>query len=169
MLSKSTVLRLRHKNSLVPGVASKRVARELVPELDEHLAALSTLFHQYLKHTWVCAGDPYGDLAKRHQAEVFADLNRAAEATALLGGVPLGSPLEHVNRSYIEHEDEGIFDLGAMIALDAAHEAALKVRLGITLEAAFELSALATQNTLSALLTNAAARRGRIKAFEGRS
>ena len=83
--------------------------------------------------------------------------------------MPLGSPLEHVNRSYLEHEDEGIFDLGAMIALDAAHEETLKVRLGITLEAAFELSALATQNTLSALLTNAGVRRGRIKTFGGGS
>lgn len=164
MIPRGVTYPLRRKASLLPGVAPERVARELVPELDEHVGALSVLFHQYLKHSWVAGGE-YGELATRHQAEVLGDLNAAAEATLLLGGVPLGSPLEHVNRSYLEHEDEGIFELDAMVSLDAAHEEMLKVRLGITLEAAFELSALAIQNTLSALLTHAGARRGRVERF----
>jgi hypothetical protein len=29
---------------------------ELVPEVDEHLAALSVLLHQYLKHLWLARG-----------------------------------------------------------------------------------------------------------------
>jgi len=36
-----------------PTVVSKRGALELVLELDEHLAALSILFHQYLKQAWL--------------------------------------------------------------------------------------------------------------------
>ena len=161
------MLPLRRKSSLVSTATSERVARELVPELDEHLAALSILFHQYLKHTWVSpAGEGgYGELAKRHQAEVFADLNAVAAATLALGGVPLGSPLEHVNRSYLEHEDEGVYELSAMVEGDAAHEELLKLRLAITLEAAHDLNALETQDTLSALLTGATTRRGRISEF----
>lgn len=160
------MLPLRRKHSLVPGVASERVAKELVPELDEHLAALSILFHQYLKHTWV-SPEGYGKLAKQHRAEVFADLNAVALATVALGGVPLGSPLEHVNRSYLEHEDEGVYDLQTMVKSDAAHEETLKMRLTITLEAAHDLNALSTQNILSTLISSATMRRGRIKAFEG--
>ena len=161
------MLPLRRKHSLVPGVASERVARELVPELDEHLAALSILFHQYLKHTWV-GSEGYGKLAERHQAEVFADLNAVALATLALGGVPLGSPLEHVNRSYLEHEDEGVYDLRFMMESDAAHEDMLKLRLAITLEAAHDLDVLETQNTLSLLITGATTRRARISAFVSR-
>ena len=162
------MLPLRRKHSLVPGVSSERVAKELVPELDEHLAALAILFHQYLKHTWVGPADGYGTLAKQHQAEVFADLNAVANATVSLGGVPLGSPLEHVNRSYIEHEDEGVYDLRFMMESDAAHEDMLKLRLAITLEAAHDLDALDTQNTLSALITGATTRRRRIAKFVNR-
>ena len=158
---------LRHKDSLLPGMVTARAAKELVPELDEHVAALSILFHQYLKHAWVSRRDAprYSELASAHRIDVFAGLDAVGQATLTLGGVPLGSPLEHVNRSYLEHEDEGIYDLKDMVMRTMFHESRLALHLNITREAAQELGAVTLPELLEELQNAAKIRRGRLESF----
>lgn len=158
---------LRRKDSLLPGYASLRVARELVPELDEHVAAHAVLFHQYLKHTWVSeqAAPAYSALADLHRADVFTRLGVVGRATSALGGVPLGSPLEHVNRSYLEHEGEGVYSLEAMSKRSLSFEGTLILRLTVTVEAAAELTAVATRQMLQGLAGAAKLRRARLARF----
>ena len=150
---------LRRKDALLPGYTLKRVARELVPELDAHVAAHSILFHQYLKHTWVSKQDApaYSTLANTHRADVFTQLDAVGRATLALGGVPLGSPLEHVNRSYLEHE-EGVYSLKVMLEWSISFEDILILSLNITVETAEALAAAATQRVLQGLLNAAKVR-----------
>lgn len=133
-----------------------------MPELDEHLAALSVLFHQYLKHAWLGRheGEAFFELMRAHRSEVLRELDTMASHVLALGGAPLSSPAEHLNYSCLEHEGESIYSLETMLEHDLNLEEAVAFRLGITVEAAKELEAVTTQQVLAGAL-HAARTRGR--------
>lgn len=167
MIRRSVSYPLRLKDDLIQGSVTRRVAAEFVPEFDEHLAALSNLFHQYQKHAWVSEHDApdYSRLADTHCAEVLSQLDAIGRATVRFGGVPLGSPLEHVNRSYLEHEDEGVYPLAAMLERSLRFEDVVALRLSITVEAAENIGADQVQGVLQPLLVGAKGRRERLQRF----
>lgn len=153
---------LRKKNSLVLGEVTHSAARELVPELDEHLAALSILWHQYLKHAWLTSQPTVKKTMRRHQRKVYTDLDAFALGIISMGGVPLSGPLEQLNHSYLEHEDEGVFEERMMVELDLAHEQALHQRMSITLEVATDLGVPGPRRVLAAAEQGALRRRTRL-------
>ena len=107
----------------------------------------------------------YSALASRHQADVLGGLESVGRTTVALGGVPLGSPLEHANYSYLEHEDEGVYDVEDMVARSLLHENTVALHVGITLEAAEALGADAVRDVLQALLASSEARRNGLELF----
>ena len=161
----------RRATSATSDKFSERVVGELVPELDEHLAALSVLFHQYLKHAWLgrLEGKPFFELMLGHRGEVIRDLDAVAGHVLALGGTPLSSPAEHLNYSYLEHEGEQIYTLETMLENDHNLEEAVAFRLGITAEAAAELEALSTQRVLTGVLAAARERSRRLRQFGART
>ena len=158
---------LRRRDDLIPGSLSARDASEFVPEFDEHLAALSNLFHQYQKHAWVSEQvvPEYSDLARAHCADVLEQLDTVGRTTVAFGGVPLGSPLEHVNRSYLDHENEGVYSAEAMVERSLRYEEVLVLRLTITLEAAQDVNAEPVEAALQPLIESAKRRRDRLHRF----
>lgn len=147
----------RGKGTFVQSSAgvSKRAALELVPELDEHLASLAMLHHQYLKHLWLTqdrAPERLGASMQRCQEAVVRSMNALAGRTLLLGGVPIGHPIDQANLSYLEPEGEGIYALYDMVRLDLEHERALSLRLRITIETARELDDAGTEAVLKGVL-----------------
>jgi len=148
----------------------QRIVRGLVPELDEHLAALSVLFHQYLKHAWMGRheGETFLELMRAHRSEVLGDLDTVAGHILALGGIPLSSPAEHLNYSYLEHEGESLYSLETMLMHDLNLEEAVAFRLGVTVEAAEELGAVSTRQVLAGALYAARARGKRLRQFGAR-
>lgn len=104
---------------------SRETAEMLVPRLDEQMASLFTLFHQYQKHHWVVMGPQFRDLhlyLEQSYNQVHEDLDAIAERITLLGGVPSSSMTALLNASYVEEEPEGVFSLRDMIARDRETE-----------------------------------------------
>lgn len=122
----------------------------LIGELDEHLASLSILFHQYLKHTWLSARLPEGarQVVVLGEVEVLAHMSQLADSIVELGGVPVSSPIEQCNLAYVDHEAEGTFSWRTMLTLDLEHEKHLAWHASCTLEAANHLP---TEHTKSVL------------------
>lgn len=132
---------LRDKQDFVksPAGIPKYTALVLVPELDEHLSALSTLFHQYLKHHWLVPIGEVGALAEAGHTQALAHMHLVAERIVLLGGVPACHPIDQVNFSYLEHEPEGVYGVGDMLKQDLKYERDLARRTELTAEYALEL------------------------------
>jgi len=132
-----------------------RAAMELVPELDEHLAALSVLLHQYLKHLWLARGLGPGSVIPVMYAchgGVMIHMSNLVERTLALGGVPLCSPTEQMNVSYLEHEEEGVYHPYEMVQHDLAHEVLMTERLLISIETAQDLEDSGTEAVLKRVL-----------------
>lgn len=144
---------------------SSHVICWLIGELDEHLASLSMLFHQYLKHTWLSAHLP--EEAKQVVAlgrvEVLAHMSQLADIIVELGGVPVSSPIEQCNLAYLDHEVEGTFPWRAMLTLDLEHEKHLAWHTSCTLVAAHHLR---TEHTKSGLKNVADASQTRAERIE---
>lgn len=79
------------------------------------------------------------------QRQINQQVDALASNIITLGGVPLSSPLEHINYGYIDHEEEGIFAVRAMLDHNLHHEKMLEKRLAINLETALALKATSTQ------------------------
>lgn len=131
---------LRDKRDLIESHAGlpKHTALVLIPELDEHLSALSTLFHQYLKHHWLAPSE-VGTLTEAGHTQALAHMHLVAERIVLLGGVPACHPIDQVNFSYLEHEPEGVYGVGDMLRRDLKYERDLARRAELTAEYALEL------------------------------
>ena len=151
---------LRDKSSLLLTGVPRRAAKELVAELDEHLAAHSLLFHQYLKHAWLAPPPEVKALLREQGGDVLTHLNALAEEVVRLGGVPIAGPCEHENLGYLTFEREGVYSLEAMLDKDLGDEETVFFRLGVTLEVVRERGAARTEGVLEAA-RGAARERGR--------
>ena len=138
---------LRDKSSLAPGEVTLNAAKELVYELDRHLAAHSVLFHQYLKHAWLVPPE-LSSLLQSQSADVLVQLEALGHNIVWLGGVPIGGLCEHENLSYLECEREGLYSLKAMLARSATYEETVIFRLNITVETAQALEVPRTEAVL---------------------
>jgi len=157
---------LRDKRDLVesPAGLPRHTALVLVPELDEHLSALSTLFHQYLKHHWLAPTGEVGALAEAGHTQALAHMHLVAERIVLLGGVPACHPIDQVNFSYLEHEPEGVYGVGDMLGRNLMFERDLAQRTELTAEYALELG---DRGSEAVLLSLQKAALGRAAALEG--
>lgn len=136
-----------------PAGVPRRAALELVPELDEHLASLAML--QYLKHSWLTQGDEPKHLAAFMQSNhesVVKSMSALAGRILVLGGVPVGHPIDQANVSYLEPEGEGVYARHDMVRLDLEHERTVALCLRITIETARELDDAGTEAVLKEVL-----------------
>lgn len=131
------------------------VARKISPKLDEHVASLFTLFHQYQKHHWVVEGPQFRDLhlyLETSYNEVHQQLDAIAERMTALGGIPTSSPARQAELSYIEHEPEGIFRVRDMLERDRDAEGLIASRLRQTIELCTKLGDYGTETLLKQTL-----------------
>lgn len=144
--------------------------RELVPELDQHVASMFTLFHQYQKQHWLVKGPQYKELHKFFQEnyeEVHKQVDKIAERMTLLGGIPTSSPAEFVKLSYLEHEPEGVFGARAMLLRDREAEGIIAERLRQTITMAKDAEDYGTETLLKGILVDVEERADEIDHFLG--
>ncbi len=155
ILSKPTrppTARLR-RMSEPSAVTLSPAARELLPELKEHLGAYGVLVHQYCKH--FALSSPRSGAIHRaletHSLQTFRHLRQIAVCMNRLGGVPVGSMLELVDQAYLEPEAEGLRPWHEMLAHDQRLERENNLRLALTVNTAVELKARQIARSLASL------------------
>lgn len=111
---------------------SHSVAEHGVRDLNEHLASLVVLFHQYQKHHWLAEGPQFRDIhlyLEEAYTQVQQHFDQIAERITVLGGVPAASPRAQSEAAYIRHEEEGVFPLRQSLHNDLKAEQAIVGRL----------------------------------------
>ena len=151
---------IRDKFSLVPSDVPYGAAKELVRELDEHLASHAILLHQYLKPTWLVSDAALKSSLEVQSDDTLAHLKALAEDIVRIGGVPTCGPCAQENLSYLTSEHEGLYSRAAMLIRDVNAEETLVFRLNITAQTAAELEVPHTRAVLEGA-REAAERRGR--------
>jgi DNA-binding ferritin-like protein len=116
---------------------SRDVVTAIAPQLDQHVASLFTLFHQYQKHHWLVEGPQFRDIhvfLEEAYNEVHLQVDAIAERMTALGAVPTSSPARQTELSYIEHEPEGVFRLRDMLGRDRDAEGTIAQKLRGSIE-----------------------------------
>ena len=134
---------------------SKKVTAKLVPVLDQQLASLFVLFHEYQKHHWLVEGPQFRDLhlfLGEAYEEVHKQADQIAERITALGGIPTSNPVEQARIAYVTHEPEGIFRIRAMLELDRTHEGEIATQLRKTYQLAERLGDFGTAHLVEEIL-----------------
>lgn len=133
----------------------RTTAEAIAPGLDEHLASLFTLFHQYQKHHWFVEGPQFRDIhvyLEESYNAVHAACDEIAERMTALGAIPTSAPSQQAQISYIEHEPEGIFRIRDMLERDRAAEGDIAARLRKTIGVCTEHQDYGTETLLKKIL-----------------
>lgn len=130
-------------------------ASQIVDVLNQDLAAMFTLYHQYHKHHWIVEGAQFLELhllLEEHYTQLHEQFDEVAERIVALGGLPVSGPSEIEKHSYVQHEPEGMFDLREMLDHDVDAECSMaeKMREHITL--ANKLGDFGTESMLKTIL-----------------
>ena len=134
---------------------SKDAAKAIIPELDRHLASFFVLFHQYQKHHWLVEGPQFRDIhlfLEEGYNEIHRQLDAIAERITAIGGVPTSSPAAQADLAYIEHEPEGIFRIGDMLARDREYEGLVAGNLRKTIKLCTANEDFGTETLLKGIL-----------------
>jgi len=130
-------------------------ASQIVAALNQDLASMFTLYHQYHKHHWIVEGAQFLELhllLEEHYTELHTQLDAVAERLVALGGLPASGPTEVEKQSYIKHEPEGMFDLREMIEHDVQAESALATHMREHISLANRLGDFGTESLLKEFL-----------------
>ncbi len=133
----------------------EEVASEIVNDLNNHVATLAVLFHQYQKHHWLVDGPQFRDLhiyLEESYAEVQDNLDELAERITILGGIPSSSPKAQATVSYVQHEDEGAVRVRTMLENDLTAEQEIINRLRDSIERATAGKDFGTERLLKKVL-----------------
>jgi DNA-binding ferritin-like protein len=137
-----------HQNSIS---VKQDTAQQMIDALNDHVATLFVLFHQYQKHHWVVEGPQFRDLhllLQEHYTATHAQADEFAERIVTLGGVPVGSLAGQLQRAYIQEEPEGILDLRQMLSNDLHANQQMLTRLREDIKRAKDLGDYGTQKLI---------------------
>jgi len=129
--------------------------KAIVPELDEHLAAIFVLFHQYQKHHWLVEGPQFRDIhlfLEEGYTKLHKHADDIAERMTAIGGIPTSSPSKMAKLAYVEHEPEGIYRIRDMLERDRAAEGEIARRLRETIKLCTEHGDFGTETLLKKIL-----------------
>ncbi|MEQ8316614.1 MAG: DNA starvation/stationary phase protection protein DpsA [Phycisphaerales bacterium] len=130
-------------------------AKQIIPELDAHLASFFVLFHQYQKHHWLVEGPQFRDIhhfLEENYNEVHKQLDAIAERVTAIGGVPTSSPTSQSKLAYIEHEPEGVFRIRDMLERDRSAEGHIAAKLRSTIRLCTEHGDFGSETLLKKIL-----------------
>lgn len=105
-----------------------KTASQIVDALNQDLASMFVLYHQYHKHHWIVEGAQFLELhllLEEHYTQLHTQFDEVAERIVALGGLPVTGPSAIEQHAYIKHEEEGMFDLREMLDHDVDAECAL--------------------------------------------
>jgi starvation-inducible DNA-binding protein len=130
-------------------------ASEIVGMLNKDLASMFTLYHQYHKHHWVVEGAQFLELhllLEEHYTQLHDQFDQVAERIVALGGIPVTGPSDIEKHAYIEHEDEGMFDLREMLDHDVKAECDIAASMRQHIGQANKLGDYGTESLLKTIL-----------------
>lgn len=136
-MTKTTAWKPKSELEPNPIGLSRDAVVSVAPQLDEHVAALFTLFHQYQKHHWLVEGPQFRDIhvfLEESYNEVHLQVDAIAERMTALGAIPTSGPVQQAELSYIEHEPEGVFRLRDMLERDRDAESTIAQKLRKTID-----------------------------------
>lgn len=110
----------------------QEAAQKMIAALNQDVASLFMLFHQYQKHHWLVEGPQFRDLhlmLEEHYLATHAQADEFAERSVTLGGVPQIGPTALLKIGYLEEEPEGILDLRQMLSNDLRANQKILVKL----------------------------------------
>jgi len=149
---------VRQKPSVVrenPFGLSHETASKIVDLLNDDLASMFTLYHQYHKHHWIVEGAQFLELhllLEEHYTQLHDQFDEVAERIVALGGLPVTGPADIQKRSYVEHESEEMFDLRDMLEHDVDAESTLAEKMREHIQQAGSLGDYGSENMLKAIL-----------------
>ncbi|HEX6290996.1 MAG TPA: DNA starvation/stationary phase protection protein [Herpetosiphonaceae bacterium] len=131
------------------------VARQVIAALNQHLASLYALHHQYHKHQWVVEGPQFRELEQlfsMHAEQVELAAVEIGERVNALGGVPAATMRKQVELSYLQEEPDGILGIRDMLARDVEAERTIATKLREHIRLVTDLGEYGTEDLLKQTL-----------------
>jgi starvation-inducible DNA-binding protein len=154
-MTQATVWKHQSELESNPIGLSREAVAAVAPQLDQHVASLFTLFHQYQKHHWLVQGPQFRDIhvcLEEAYNEVHLQVDAIAERMTALGAIPACSPVRQSEVSYIEHEPEGVFRLRDMLERDQDAESTIAQKLRRSIEQCAKLGDYGSETLLRQIL-----------------
>ncbi len=129
----------------------EQVTKQIVEVLNQDLASLYVLHHQYHKHRWVVEGPQFRELEQlfaMHAEQVELAAVEVGERTNALGGVPAATMRKQLEVTYLEEEPDGIIGIRDMLERDVEAERTIANRLRDHIRLATQLGDWGTEDLL---------------------
>lgn len=133
----------------------RQVAHEVVVLLNQDLASLYLLHHQYHKHLWLVEGPQFRELEQlftMHAEQVELAAVELGERINALGGIPAATMRKQIELAYLEEEPDGALALRAMLERDVMAEATIALNLREHITRVTELEDWGTEDMLKQTL-----------------
>ena len=133
----------------------QETASQIVEALNQDLASMFTLYHQYHKHHWIVEGAQFLELhllLEEHYNQLHAQFDAVAERIVALGGLPVTGPTAIEQHAYIKHEAEGMLNLRDMIQHDVEAESQIAAKMREHISLANRLGDYGTESLLKGFL-----------------
>ena len=133
----------------------ENVTKQIVPALNQDLASLYVLHHQYHKHRWVVEGPQFRELEQlfaMHAEQVELAAVEVGERANALGGVPAATMRKQLEVAYLEEEPDGILGIRDMLERDVDAERTIANRLREHIQLATKLGDWGTEDLLKQTL-----------------
>ena len=133
----------------------EQVTKQIIEVLNQDLASLYVLHHQYHKHRWVVEGPQFRELEQlfaMHAEQVELAAVEVGERTNALGGVPAATMRKQLEVTYLEEEPDGIIGIRDMLERDVAAERTIANRLREHIRLATQLGEWGTEDLLKQTL-----------------
>ncbi len=134
----------------------QKTAEELAELMNQDLASLYILNHQYRKHQWLIEGPQFRELEKlfiMHAEQTAAAAVELGERINSLGAIPAATLRKQLEVTYLEEEPDGATAIRDMLTSDVEAEASIAKKLREHIRRAAELEDWGTEDLLKATLT----------------
>lgn len=131
------------------------VTKQVIQVLNQDLASLYVLHHQYHKHRWVVEGPQFRELEQlfaMHAEQVELAAVEVGERANALGGVPAATMRKQLEVTYLEEEPDGILGIRDMLERDVDAERTIANRLREHIQLATKLGDWGTEDLLKQTL-----------------
>lgn len=138
-----------------PLMLSEDVTKQVIEALNQHLASMYVLHHQYHKHQWVVEGPQFRELEQLfalHAEQVELAAVELGERINALGGVPASTMRKQLEVAYVDEEPDGIIGLRDMLERDVESERTIANRLREHIKLVTDLGDWGTEDLLKVTL-----------------
>jgi starvation-inducible DNA-binding protein len=130
-------------------------ARQITTALNQDLASLYVLHHQYHKHQWLVEGPQFRQLEQlfaMHADQVELAAVELGERINALGAIPAATMRRQIEEAYLEEEPDGAIALRDMLERDVEAERTIANKLREHIRLAQELADYGTEDLLKQTL-----------------